>query len=314
MPVTKSLRLWALILALVLMGGCTRLVKLPESEMKVYFTDSLGNEVALPASPVKVAALSASFADMWLLAGGDLVGTTEDALERGLALSGNTEIIGSVKKPNLELLIAMQPDLVILSADIESHRSAAQTLEQAGIPCGFFHVETFEEYLAVLKTFTSLTGNAKAYESHGEDLQKKIDVILEKARQQTERPSVLLIRALSTRAKALPEDNMVSLMAAQLGADSMTSRSPSLLEELSMEAILQEDPDFILVVPMGDSREAIAALEASVMTDPAWSTLSAVREGRYQVLDQELFHYKPNECWDQSYQALYDILYGEENE
>ena len=81
-----------------------------------------------------------------------------------------------------------------------------------------------------------------------------------------------------------------------------------------MEAILQEDPDFILVVPMGDSAAAVEALKASVEADPAWSTLSAVKEGCYRVLDQELFHYKPNSRWAESYQVLYDILYGESNE
>ena len=310
----KALRLTEVIAALLLLGGCSGFVKLPKPEMRISFADSLGNEVLLPTNPVKVTALSASFADMWLLAGGDLTGVTEDAMERGLSLSEHTEIIGSVKKPNAELILSQRPDLVLLSADIESHHTLAETLKAAGIPCAFCRVESFEQYLVLLKTFTDLTGRKEAYEQYGSALEKDIRETLSVAQQQPDKPSVLLIRALSTKAKALPEDNMVSLMVAQLGADSMTARHPSLLEELSMEAILQENPDFILIVPMGDTQEAVEALKASIEADPAWSTLNAVREGRYRVLDQELFHYKPNDRWAESYKTLYDILYGKNDE
>jgi len=48
LPVNKALRLTAVILTLVLLGGCSGFVKLPRPEIRVRFTDSLGNEVLLP--------------------------------------------------------------------------------------------------------------------------------------------------------------------------------------------------------------------------------------------------------------------------
>lgn len=277
-------------------------------------TDSRGQAVALSARPAKVAALMGSYAQVWLLAGGELAGTTEDALERGIELPADTEVIGSVKEPNLERLLAMEPDLVLLSTDIESHVQVAGTLEAAGIPCAFFRVETFDEYLAMLKACTTLTGRADLYEENGERIAERIEAVKSKASAADAHPSVLLIRALSTKAKALPQDNMVSLMAAELGADSITARQSSLLEELSMEIILQEDPDYILAVPMGDTEKAQAALAASIEADPAWSSLSAVKNGRYIVLDKELFHYKPNSRWAESYETLYEILYADDGQ
>lgn len=310
----KRLYMWIVLLAALLLGGCGNFVVIENPSAAVQFTDSLGQVVSLPCAPVKVTALSASFADMWLLAGGDLVGVTADAAERGLPLPEYTEIIGSVKKPNAELILAQQPDLVLLSADIESHYILAQTLKQSGIPCAFCRVETFSEYLVLLKTFTDLTGQKSAYEQYGAEQADAIAKIVKQAKAQVKKPTVLLIRALSTRAKALPRDNMVSLMADELGANSMTAQYPSMLEELSMEAILRENPDRILVIPMGDSQAALDALKHSVEADPAWNTLAAVRKGHYRILDQELFHYKPNARWAESYQVLYDILYGESDE
>ena len=43
------------------------------------FTDSLGNTVELEQPPQRVAALLGSYAETWLLAGGEVVAVTQDA-------------------------------------------------------------------------------------------------------------------------------------------------------------------------------------------------------------------------------------------
>ena len=45
--------------------------------------------------------------------------------------------------------------------------------------------------------------------------------------------------------------------------------------------------------------------------NPAWAGLSAVKNGRYVLLPKELFHYKPNVRWGESYACLAEILYPE---
>ena len=81
---------------------------------------------------------------------------------------------------------------------------------------------------------------------------------------------------------------------------------------ISMESVLIEDPDYIFVVLQGSSSEAAENNFASVLTNnPAWNTLTAVREGRFYILDRNLFHYHPNERWAESYEFILDILKGE---
>ena len=65
------------------------------------------------------------------------------------------------------------------------------------------------------------------------------------------------------------------------------------------------------VMVAGAAVAALAALDASVCQNPAWQALDAVRQGRLYVLDKELFHYKPNARWGESYETLFKILYGE---
>ena len=77
-----------------------------------------------------------------------------------------------------------------------------------------------------------------------------------------------------------------------------------------LEAILAADPDFIFVVLQGsDPTDAREALERSLLSNPAWSSLRAVREGRFHTLDHTLYNVKPNARWGEAYEGLADILY-----
>ena len=58
-----------------------------------------------------------------------------------------------------------------------------------------------------------------------------------------------------------------------------------------------------------DEEQALAYLEEHFESNPAWAGLSAVQSGRYLLLPKELFHYKPNARWGESYAYLAEILY-----
>ena len=63
---------------------------------------------------------------------------------------------------------------------------------------------------------------------------------------------------------------------------------------------------------MGSDQEgAVKMLEDSLLSNPAWSTLTAVREGRYVVLDRELFQLRPNGRWAEAYETIYHLIYEE---
>ncbi len=99
--------------------------------------------------------------------------TVGDSVERGFAAAGTVLVDdGAGLKIDTELLAASKPDFVIASADISAQREVCQRLSKAGIPCAAFTEETVDEYLAILKIFTDITGNTKAYETYGVDLKK----------------------------------------------------------------------------------------------------------------------------------------------
>ena len=278
---------------------------------EAVFTDCRGVEITI-GSPERVVCLYGSYAEAWIEAGGMPIGVTDDAVnERQLALYDSVQIIGTNKEPNLELVIALDPDLVIVSADISGHAAACEVLESAGIPCAAFRVDTWRDYADMLDIFTQLTGRRDIYESIVPAMEAEIAALIESSTGH-ESPTVLLLRAFSSGVRAKGTDNLAGVMLADLGCINIADIDDSLLEDLSLEAIIAADPDFVFISVMGgDETAALDTVNATLGTSPAWQALTAVREGRVYVLPRELFHYKPNSRWSESYAYLAEILFGE---
>ena len=313
-------RLTAVLLAALLcllVPACAPTVQSrPAGEQDITFTDSLGNQVVLEQAPERVAALLGSYAEAWILAGGEdsLMAVTRDAFEeRGMELGEEVANLGDSHQPNLEALFAAQTDLVLLTSDLEGQLALKESLDSAGIPNAWFKVETFEDYLAMLRTFTDLTGREDLYERNGLAVQARIEAV-KAAAQEKEGPSVLLLRAFSSNVKAKNSDNTAGVMLRDLGCKNIADSDSGLLEDLQMEAILTANPEHIFVVTMGsDTEKALDNLEALFQSDPAWQSLTAIEQGNVHVLDKQLFHYKPNARWGESYEKLAGILYPEES-
>lgn len=123
-----------LLCLLMITTGCTETAPKPESSAPagVEFTDALGHTIRVTDSD-RVVIASGSFAQTWLLAGGKLAGTTDDSFKDDLGLSEDVANVGSLHSPNLESILALNPGLVILSADISGHTDLADQLNAAHI-------------------------------------------------------------------------------------------------------------------------------------------------------------------------------------
>lgn len=315
-------------LSMVLMCGCTANTKKEEVDTKaettvgtieekapeaVTFTDDLGRKVTIE-NPQKVACLIGSFSDIWYLAGGvDQIVAATDATWKffDLPLGEDVVNLGPAKDLNVEQLLACDPDFVLASCGNERNVALEEAMDEMGMNTAYFHVDHFEDYLRVLDLFTDITGKKENYETYG----LKVQTQVEKARERVDgsQPSVLYVRATGSSCKVKnSEENVLGEMLADLDCINIADQDKSLLEQLSVEKILEEDPEYIFVVIQGsDPTEAEAILESTLLSNPAWETLTAVKEGRYYVMDQSLYNMKPNARWGEAYEKLADILYPE---
>lgn len=280
------------------------------------FTDDLGNEITVD-SPERVIACMGSFANIWELSGGELIGITEDALDGYIDETAGLPTVGDFTAPNLEEIIALEPDFVIMTGATTGRDGSAsqvelqQSLEASGITVAYFNVTVFEDYLRMLEICCAINDRPDLYEANGEAVKAQIDAVIALAAEDTNAaPTVLLMTTYSGGTRVQNSSTMTGAMLADLGVTNLADENSSLLKEFSLEAVIEMNPDYILVVPMGnDDAAALKNLEEATAANPAWATLDAVQNNRYITLEKELFLYKPNALWAESYQALYDILY-----
>lgn len=279
------------------------------------FTDDSGGEVTVGLHPKKVAVLFSSYADIWVTAGGEIAVTVGEAVERGFADEGCVLVDESAghSSVDLEALIAAEPDFVIGTADYECQTEAVALCRDAGIPAAVFRVESFDDYLRVLGICCALTGDSERYEQYGVKVGERVASMLAAASAYGEgKRDILFIRAgssaKSTKAKT-SDDNFVCAMLAELNTNNIADGG-GLGDSLSLEAIIDADPEIMFITTMGDESAAVEYM-TSLLDSEGWRELTCVADGEYYFLPKEMFHFKPNSRWADAYAYLIAILYPE---
>ena len=268
--------------------------------------DALGRQVEFEIMPERVLSLYASFTDLWLEAGGTLVGTVDSS-----TLPEAAADIPKLGKgtPNVEDILTYEPDLVLLSAGRSAHQELADVFDQNGIQYLFIDYNNFEECLSTYQKFCQLTDRSDLFESQGLKMQEEIKSIVA---EQGEKEFTYLLLFATSKSVTTKDDNIASEIINECGGINIAEDGAVANEEskqFSLEKILEMDPDYIFVQTMGTVEKAQARLESDILSNPAWNGLSAVQGDRYLYLPKELFLYKPNMKYPDAYQTLVDMIH-----
>lgn len=308
----KIISIIMLVLSISL-SACTPQNEVAEKENSIVFTDDLGRKVSVN-NPKRVAALLGSFAHMWTLSGGEVIASADDAWDDfDIEMSEDAVNLGHTKNLSLEKLFGCQPDFVIASINTKVNLEWKDILEKSNISVAYFNVTDFEDYLRVLKICTDITGRDDLYKKNGNAVKKEVEnVILESKDRIKESGNmkVLSLRASASSVRAKnSQDNVLGEMLKNLGCINIADSNESLLENISIEYILQEDPDFIFFVQQGDDLQGVKDnIEHFISENPAWHNLTAVKEKRVFIMDKSLYTLKPNHRWGEAYRKLEAIL------
>lgn len=281
------------------------------SKDTVTFVDASGEEVTVKKSPTRVIGLLNSYNDLWYHCGGDLVGRIDS--ETGLPEAFiDAEIVGSITEPNIEKILELNPDLVILR--YSKQKEIINILVENDIDYIAMEYNSFEDYLKMVKIFAEVNNKPNLYQTLGMDVKNEIIEVINNVPE--EKKSALLIFGTSRSFKAFLSTTTNGQMLNQLGVVNIAEGFGGIEEgatsvELSMEKILELDPDYILVQSMSSIEKVQSNLKENLESDPAWGSLSAVKNGKYIFLDRALFHYKPNEQYAEAYRQLAKIVYPE---
>lgn len=268
--------------------------------------DSEITEVPENKKTERVIALSKSNAELWILAGGSLIATSDDALEiEGL----NEDVIslGDMDHVSLEAIAALNPDLLILFSTDPAQKALGEAAESIGINVYYTNIDGFADYEKVMTVFTFRTGKEDLYQKNVKDVRNGIDKIIEKSKGSNLSGTYLCLHVSATKQKVEKNDYFACEIFSDLGLTNIASDTNA-FDELSLEAIVAADPDYIFVIPRGSEEKALEAFSQNFSSQTVWEKLSAVKGNRYYLLSKDLFGLKPNAQWAVAYEQAYDLL------
>jgi iron complex transport system substrate-binding protein len=288
-----------LMMSTLLMAGCGMQSKqtAPGSPTQGYLTikDDAGRSITLQHKPEKIVVLAPSFLELLYAVDGKVVGrpntTSKTALPQQVL---DIPEIGFVYNINMEKVVALQPDLVIALQG--THDKFIPVLESNHIPVIVLKYKTYDDVFDKIALFGNIAGTKEKAQALAQDMNAKLKVITDKLPDKTTKIAILHATAKSV---SLELENSIAGNTAKLlrlqnvAAGSKPIDTGSEATPYSLEKLVESNPDIIFVVTMGNATEIEKTMRDDVESNPAWSTLRAVRDKKLLFLPSDLFLLNP---------------------
>lgn len=251
---------WFLVLAFSLQLSAFSLAQYPRT-----LTDDLGRSVTLKAAPQKVISLLPSFTETVcaINACGRLVGIDDfsDFPESVKKLPK----VGGYFNPNLEAMVALKPDLVLVSVYGKLH----EQLEKAGIQT--FAIKT-ESYDDIFRS-TRLLGRVLGIEAQAERLvakiQQEIYAVETRAAKASERPSVYY--EIDPTPYSTGPNSFIGVLIAKARGINIIPKELGDFPQVSPELVVQKNPTIIALTHPG---------AADLSKRAGWANIKAIQTKR----------------------------------
>jgi len=250
------------------------------SPLKVQ--DARGKVFALSHPPQRIISLSPAITETLFALGLDreIVGVTN--LCNYPPKAKKKMKVGSYIHPNVEKIIALQPDLVLST----SHTSlATQKLEELGVPVFVINPNTLKASMDSILSVGEITGKAEEAVEIVARLNQRIRAVTDRLRnlKEEDKPSVFW---------QIGSNPLVTVGPGTLGHDLIVLAGGrnivgnTLIEypRYSLEAILHKNPEVIIVVGMIEGDYSTGEIERW----NRWENLSAVKNRRVHRIDLNL--------------------------
>jgi iron complex transport system substrate-binding protein len=248
--------------------------------------DQTGRTVRVPARIERVVSLAPNVTEiLFALSVEDrLIGVTHQCNYPPAATAKPK--VGDTLNPSLETLIVFKPDLVIGTAE-GNRRETIDLMERAGIPLYGTHANSVAEIFESIRRIAGLMG----VDESGERLAGALEARLARLEQRlagARRPRVLVAIWLDPLITA-GGDTFLNDVLRRAGAESVTSSLSDSWPRLSLEAVIERDPDYLVLPRLHSLQARLDDLRAR----PAWRNVRAVEAGRIVWLDEALLRPGP---------------------
>ncbi len=259
-----------------------------------------GSDTLQQTTPQRIVSLipSATETILALGAGDRLVARTDFDLDPRLA---HLPSVGQGLTPSLEQLTLLQPDLVVGWPDNPS-RSVINRLGEMGVAVYTPKVQTLRQVYTTTRELGERLGLSAAADSLVAAIERDLAAV-QAAVEGRRRPSVFYVvwyDPPTTASTGTYIDELITIA----GGRNIFADAPGLWPQVSMEEVVRRQPDIVLLSESDDNPVNVERLTAAV----GWRELRAVREGRVQTVDANLYN-RPGPQVTEAARRLASILH-----
>ncbi|MCC0659158.1 ABC transporter substrate-binding protein [Clostridioides sp. ZZV14-6154] len=225
----------------------------------------------------------------------------------------NLPEVGQAMNPDLEIVASLEPDVFIVDSIFKEN--VEKSMKEYNLDTFYFETGTYTKFLKSIENLGNKINKQDEAEKLIKELKGVEESVVEKSKKQDKKPRVAILFGggnnfmLATKSSYLGD--LVKTVGAENIADNLTDSVDSDYIQFSLEQIIKENPDYILRFAHGNIEETKKAFDDSFDKNPAWDTLSAVKNGKVIDLDSSIFNVSANIHVKDSINKLGDILYGD---
>jgi iron complex transport system substrate-binding protein len=265
-----------LCLSFTSLAGCQTKLQ-PET-----YTDDMGRQVVINGVPKRIVSLAPSNTEILFALGlGDrVIGVTrycnypEEAKGK--------EIVGGFATPDLEKIIALEPDLILAFGTLQ--KLLVAQLEERGQTVFWIYPHTVNEVLDTFERFGKLTGSLAAAQDLRKRTEEKIKSVEAKIKDIPEQERVNVFRVMGIDPPGtIGGYSFQTDVYRHAGGRNIFTDTDKDYFELDFETLHKLDPEIIIICGE-DEEESRARLK----NHEGWQGLTAVKEGRIIVISCDL--------------------------
>ncbi|MFQ5839675.1 MAG: ABC transporter substrate-binding protein [Candidatus Methylomirabilales bacterium] len=272
----------------------------PSAEARLL-TDMAGRQVELQEPPGRIVSLAPSLTEiLFALGAGDAVVGVTDYADYPPEVRKKVSVGGGLD-PNLEVIVALRPDLVLASADTNRWDALLQ-LERLKIPVFGVRPAGLEGVLTSIQKVGEVVGRLGQAEALIATMRRRMAVVSEKVRGLA-RPQVLYVvwvDPLVVAGRGTVIDDLI-----RVAGGRNTVRAPG-FPRYGLEEIFAHPPDLILLASDRGGRKDWKLLRRL----PAWREMRAVREGAVRAIDATVVN-RPGPRIAEAVELLAHLLHPE---
>lgn len=217
--------------------------------------------------------------------------------------------IGQPMSPDYEIIASLNPDLIVFDAmfkeDVEG------SLESYNMEGFYFNTSSYKSFLESTEALAELIGKEDEAAVFIESLKEVEQGIQQKGKE--EAPTVAILFGAGENFMLATGDSYIGDLVKTIGGVNITDELnvESAYIPFSMEQIVAADPDYILRFSHANIEETKKAFDKMFDKNPAFDTLTAVKENRVVDLENGVFGVSANIYVAEALQTLGNIFYGE---